>query len=183
MARALMSRPRLPLLDELSLGLAPKIIADLFAVLDQLADEGMTLLVVDQMAGLALALGRSGLCDRRRQIVAQGPADALADDPALAQAYLGEQRAASPAEPVTADPMAIPEGCVVPGCWSRRQFGHRLPPPSGAGRAQVTIASRSDTRLSAALARLPGGVASARLTSPTQPPLLNSLPGRLPGIT
>ncbi|MBP6813675.1 MAG: ATP-binding cassette domain-containing protein [Burkholderiaceae bacterium] len=101
MARALMSRPRLLLLDEPSLGLAPKIIADLFAVLDQLADEGMTLLVVDQMAGLALALADRAYVIEGGQIVAQGPADALADDPALAQAYLGEQRAASPAEPVT----------------------------------------------------------------------------------
>jgi ABC-type branched-subunit amino acid transport system ATPase component len=100
MARALMSRPRLLLLDEPSLGLAPKIIADLFAVLDQLADEGMTLLVVDQMAGLALALADRAYVIEGGQIVAQGRADAMADDPALAQAYLGEQRAASPVEPV-----------------------------------------------------------------------------------
>lgn len=99
-ARAMMSAPRLLLLDEPSLGLAPKIIADLFAVLDQLADEGMTLLVVDQMAGLALALADRAYVIEGGQIVAQGRADAMADDPALAQAYLGEQRAASPVEPV-----------------------------------------------------------------------------------
>ena len=55
-ARGLMARPRLLLLDEPSLGLAPKVIDELFAALDRLRAERMTVLLVDQMAGLALAL-------------------------------------------------------------------------------------------------------------------------------
>jgi branched-chain amino acid transport system ATP-binding protein len=92
-ARALMSRPRILLLDEPSLGLAPKIIAELFAALDQLRKEGMTLLLVDQMAGLALALADRAYVIEGGRIVAQGTAAQIAADGALAQAYLGEQAA------------------------------------------------------------------------------------------
>ena len=90
-ARALMSRPRILLLDEPSLGLAPKVIAELFAALDQLRQEGMTLLLVDQMAGLALALADRAYVIEGGRIVAQGTAAQIAADGALAQAYLGEQ--------------------------------------------------------------------------------------------
>ncbi|WP_425260608.1 ATP-binding cassette domain-containing protein [Rubrivivax sp. RP6-9] len=88
-ARALMSRPRILLLDEPSLGLAPKVIAELFAALDALRREGMTLLVVDQMAGLALALADRAYIIEGGRIVAQGTAAGIAADGALAQAYLG----------------------------------------------------------------------------------------------
>lgn len=93
-ARALMSRPRILLLDEPSLGLAPKVIAELFTALDGLRREGMTLLLVDQMAGLALALADRAYVIEGGRIVAQGTAAQIAADPALAQAYLGEQAAA-----------------------------------------------------------------------------------------
>ncbi|MDB5643170.1 MAG: transporter [Hyphomicrobiales bacterium] len=88
-ARALMSRPRILLLDEPSLGLAPKVVADLFAALDRLREEDMTILVVDQMAALALALADRAYVLERGRIVAQGMASDIAQDPALAQAYLG----------------------------------------------------------------------------------------------
>lgn len=90
-ARALMSKPRILLLDEPSLGLAPKIIAELFAALDKLRREGMTLLLVDQMAGLALALADRAYVIEGGCIVAQGTAAEIAADGGLAQAYLGEQ--------------------------------------------------------------------------------------------
>ena len=90
-ARALMSRPRVLLLDEPSLGLAPKVIAELFAALDRLRREGMTLLLVDQMAGLALALADRAYVMEGGRIVAQGTAAEIAADGALAAAYLGEQ--------------------------------------------------------------------------------------------
>ena len=93
-ARALMSRPRILLLDEPSLGLAPKVIAELFAALDGLRRDGMTLLLVDQMAGLALALADRAYVIEGGRIVAQGTAAQIAADPVLAQAYLGEQAAA-----------------------------------------------------------------------------------------
>jgi ABC-type branched-subunit amino acid transport system ATPase component/ABC-type branched-subunit amino acid transport system permease subunit len=88
-ARGLMSRPRVLLLDEPSLGLAPKIIAELFEALDTLRAEGLTVVLVDQMAALALAL-----CDRAYvieggRIVAEGSAADIAADGALARAYLG----------------------------------------------------------------------------------------------
>jgi branched-chain amino acid transport system ATP-binding protein len=88
-ARALMSQPRLLLLDEPSLGLAPKVIAELFEALDRLRDEGMTLLLVDQMATLALALADRAYVIEGGRIVASGPAQQIAADPALASAYLG----------------------------------------------------------------------------------------------
>jgi ABC-type branched-subunit amino acid transport system ATPase component len=92
-ARALMSRPRILLLDEPSLGLAPKVIAELFAALDGLRREGMTLLLVDQMAGLALALADRAYVIEEGRIVAHGTAAQIAADDALAQAYLGEAAA------------------------------------------------------------------------------------------
>lgn len=88
-ARALMAKPRVLLLDEPSLGLAPKIIEDLFKVLDRLRSEQMTLLLVDQMAALALSLAdRAYVLDNGR-IAARGSAAEIAADPALARAYLG----------------------------------------------------------------------------------------------
>ena len=88
-ARALMSKPRILLLDEPSLGLAPKVIAELFASLDRLRSEGMTLLLVDQMAGLALALADRAYVMESGRIVAQGSSAEIAGDEALAKAYLG----------------------------------------------------------------------------------------------
>lgn len=87
--RALMSRPRILLLDEPSLGLAPKIVAELFAVLDQLRQDDMTLLLVDQMAELALSLADRAYVLENGRIVAHGPAHAMRRDPALVRAYLG----------------------------------------------------------------------------------------------
>jgi ABC-type branched-subunit amino acid transport system ATPase component len=88
-ARGLMGRPRLLLLDEPSLGLAPAVINDLFAALDRLRRESATILLVDQMSGLALALAdRAYVLDSGR-IAASGPADAIARDGALEKAYLG----------------------------------------------------------------------------------------------
>jgi ABC-type branched-subunit amino acid transport system ATPase component len=88
-ARALMSRPRILLLDEPSLGLAPKVIAELFAALDGLRDEDMTILLVDQMAGLALALADRAYVIEGGRVAAEGSAAEIAADDALAQAYLG----------------------------------------------------------------------------------------------
>lgn len=88
-ARALMSKPRLLLLDEPSLGLAPKIISELFQSMEQLRKEGMTLVVVDQMAGLALALADRAYVMSSGRMVAEGSCDAIAADRSLSQAYLG----------------------------------------------------------------------------------------------
>jgi branched-chain amino acid transport system ATP-binding protein len=93
-ARGLMAKPRILLLDEPSLGLAPAMIDELFDVLAGLRDEGVTILLVDQMAALALALADRGYVLESGRIVGAGPAAALADDPALEAAYLGHAEAA-----------------------------------------------------------------------------------------
>ncbi|OZI66426.1 branched-chain amino acid ABC transporter ATP-binding protein/permease [Bordetella genomosp. 11] len=95
LARGLMAQPRLLLLDEPSLGLAPRIIAELFESLDGLRRERMTLLLVDQMAGLALALADRAYVMEAGRIVAQGTAKDIAGNEMLARAYLG----AAPASP------------------------------------------------------------------------------------
>jgi ABC-type branched-subunit amino acid transport system ATPase component len=87
-ARGLMGRPRLLLLDEPSLGLAPAVINDLFAALDRLRGESATILLVDQMTGLALALADRAYVLEGGRTVASGRADEIARDGALEKAYL-----------------------------------------------------------------------------------------------
>jgi len=87
-ARGLMARPKLLLLDEPSLGLAPTVINDLFAALDRLRAESATILLVDQMAGLALALADRAYVIEGGRIVASGAASEIAATGALEKAYL-----------------------------------------------------------------------------------------------
>jgi len=86
--RALMAQPRLLLLDEPSLGLAPQVANDLFGALDRLRAESVTILLVDQMAGLALALADRAYVLEGGRIVASGAAAEIAADGALEKAYL-----------------------------------------------------------------------------------------------
>jgi branched-chain amino acid transport system ATP-binding protein len=89
-SRALMSRPKLLLLDEPSLGLAPIIIEDLFATFRQInEDEGTTMLIVEQNANLALSIAQSAYVLETGSIALSGPAAQLRDDPAVQEAYLG----------------------------------------------------------------------------------------------
>jgi ABC-type branched-subunit amino acid transport system ATPase component len=88
-ARGLMSKPNLLLLDEPSLGLAPAIIEELFAALDRLRNERVTILLVDQMAGLALALADRAYVIEGGHIVASGTAAEIERNDALERAYLG----------------------------------------------------------------------------------------------
>ena len=89
LARGLMGKPQVLLLDEPSLGLAPAVIDDLFTTLAELRDHGITILLVDQMAALALQLADRGYVLESGRIVRAGAAAALASDPALEAAYLG----------------------------------------------------------------------------------------------
>jgi ABC-type branched-subunit amino acid transport system ATPase component len=93
-ARGLMAKPRILLLDEPSLGLAPAMINELFDVLAELRDDGVTILLVDQMAALALTVADRGYVLESGRIVRQDTAQALAHDPALEAAYLGRAEAA-----------------------------------------------------------------------------------------
>ncbi|BCX11311.1 MAG: ABC transporter ATP-binding protein [Thermosynechococcus sp.] len=88
-ARALMSRPRLLLLDEPSLGLAPNLVREIFAILAQLRQQGMTILLVEQNAHLALQLGDRGYVLEAGQMTLSGKASDLLSDPRVQQAYLG----------------------------------------------------------------------------------------------
>jgi len=88
-ARALMSSPRLLLLDEPSLGLAPLVVEEIFAILDALNAQGMTILLVEQNARLALAHSHRGYVLESGQVAATGEAKALLDDDRVLAAYLG----------------------------------------------------------------------------------------------
>jgi branched-chain amino acid transport system ATP-binding protein len=87
--RALMSRPRLLLLDEPSMGLAPVLVEQVFAVIDGLRARGITMLLVEQNAAAALAKSDFGYVIETGQITHSGPSAALIGDPKLRDAYLG----------------------------------------------------------------------------------------------
>ena len=89
-ARALMSRPRLLLLDEPSLGLAPLFVHTIFAAIDEINKEGTTILLVEQNANAALKHSHRGYVLETGSIVMEGPSAKLANDPRVKEAYLGE---------------------------------------------------------------------------------------------
>jgi branched-chain amino acid transport system ATP-binding protein len=88
-ARAVMSRPRLLLLDEPSLGLAPLIVRSIFAVIRELHEQGVTILLVEQNAHLALQYADRGYVLEAGRVTISGSAAALARDDRVRQAYLG----------------------------------------------------------------------------------------------
>ena len=89
-ARALMGRPELLMLDEPSLGLAPKLVAEVMRALAQLHGEGLTLLLVEQNAQAALEIANRGYVLEAGQLTLQGQAQELLANPSLRAAYLGE---------------------------------------------------------------------------------------------
>jgi len=88
--RALMSRPKLLLLDEPSLGLAPIIVSRIFRIIEEINRQGTTVLLVEQNASAALRLAARAYVLETGRIVMQGPASDLANDPGIRKAYLGE---------------------------------------------------------------------------------------------
>ena len=89
-ARGLVARPKVLMLDEPSLGLAPVLINNLYAFLAELRDEGMTILLVDQMAALALSVADRGYVIESGRIVHEGSAEDIRNEPALERAYFGD---------------------------------------------------------------------------------------------
>jgi branched-chain amino acid transport system ATP-binding protein len=87
--RALMGRPRLLLVDEPSLGLAPRMVEDVFARIRAIGRSGVPILLVEQNAAMALAVASRGYVLETGRIVLEGPSDALRADPAVQRAYLG----------------------------------------------------------------------------------------------
>jgi branched-chain amino acid transport system ATP-binding protein len=88
--RAMMSRPKLLMLDEPSLGLAPLIVARIFEVIQELAKQGTTILLVEQNARMALKLANRGYVMETGSITMTDTAPALLADPRVQSAYLGE---------------------------------------------------------------------------------------------
>ncbi|KKX27100.1 ABC transporter ATP-binding protein [Rhizobium sp. LC145] len=89
LARALMSRPRLLLLDEPSLGLAPKIVIDILEIVSELRKTGVSILLVEQNARAALEIADHGYLVELGEVRRSGPAAELSHDPALMESYLG----------------------------------------------------------------------------------------------
>src|SRR5262249_5884008 len=88
--RALMACPRLLLLDEPSLGLAPLVVHAIFAAIDDINKEGTTILLVEQNANAALKHSKRAYVLETGNIVMEGPSEVLAADPRVKEAYLGE---------------------------------------------------------------------------------------------
>ncbi len=87
--RALMARPRLLLLDEPSMGLAPKLIQQIFEIITEIADQGTTILVVEQNAQQALSRAHRAYVLETGRIVKSGVGKDLLTDPSIREAYLG----------------------------------------------------------------------------------------------
>ena len=90
MARALMTRPKLLLLDEPSMGLAPLMVAKIFEIVREIASRGVTILLVEQNARLALEAASRGYVMESGTIVLSGDSKQLLEDPRVREAYLGE---------------------------------------------------------------------------------------------
>jgi vanillin dehydrogenase len=107
-ARAMMSAPRLLMLDEPSLGLAPKMVDELLAMVRRIADQGVTVLMVEQNVKKALAVADRGYVLERGRLVAHGPASLLARSSVVREAYLGK-----PADKATASSSKDPKEKTV----------------------------------------------------------------------
>ncbi|MBI4966355.1 MAG: ABC transporter ATP-binding protein [Desulfomonile tiedjei] len=88
--RALMSRPRLLMMDEPSLGLAPLVVAEVFKVVQKIREEGITVLLIEQNANAALKIADYALLLETGRIILEGTGEELLADPRVKQAYLGE---------------------------------------------------------------------------------------------
>jgi len=93
--RALMAQPKLLMLDEPSLGLAPLVVREIFGIIERLREQGVSILLVEQNARAALQVADHGYVLETGEISMQGPAAQLADDPRVIETYLGAARPAS----------------------------------------------------------------------------------------
>jgi len=89
MGRAMMAKPRILLLDEPSMGLAPKLVRVIFSIIREINNTGTTILLVEQNAAMALGVAKRAYVLENGQIVMSGEASVLARDPKVSDAYLG----------------------------------------------------------------------------------------------
>lgn len=89
MGRAIMAKPKLLLLDEPSMGLAPIIVRTIFQVIQEINEEGTTVLLVEQNAHMALSIAHRGYVIETGKVVLSGSAQELQESDELKQAYLG----------------------------------------------------------------------------------------------
>lgn len=87
--RALLGKPKILLLDEPSMGLAPIVVADIFKCVKQIADEGVTIVVIEQNVKMALKISDYAYVLETGKVAHQGESAKLAEDPAVKEAYLG----------------------------------------------------------------------------------------------
>ena len=90
MGRALMSNPRLLLLDEPSMGLSPLLVSEIFDIIEKISKQGVTILLVEQNAKKALSIADRGYVLETGSIVMEDTAQALLNNEAIKKAYLGE---------------------------------------------------------------------------------------------
>lgn len=90
LGRGLMSHPHLLMLDEPSLGLAPRLVKEVFGMIRSIHEEGMTLLLIEQNASAALTVAAYGYVLQSGRITAEGKGGELRNDPSVKEAYLGE---------------------------------------------------------------------------------------------
>jgi branched-chain amino acid transport system ATP-binding protein len=90
MGRGLMSRPTLLLLDEPSMGLAPILVEEIFAIIQEINSQGTSILLVEQNANMALSIANRGYVLETGSVVLAGTAQELRDNPQVKKAYLGE---------------------------------------------------------------------------------------------
>ncbi len=95
LGRALMARPRLLMLDEPSLGLAPLVVRDIFSIIVALKESGVSILLVEQNARAALAIADYGYVLETGDLVLEGDSRSLAANPQVAATYLGQSAAVS----------------------------------------------------------------------------------------
>ena len=88
-----MSRPKLLILDEPSLGLAPRIVEEILGIIQRIRDDGTAILLVEQNANMALAIFDHGYVLESGQVMISGTASALMHNPQVQQAYLGHGNA------------------------------------------------------------------------------------------
>ena len=94
MARAMLLRPQIVMLDEPSLGLAPKIVTEVFDIMRMMADDGITILLVEQNALMGLKHSDHGVVLDLGKTMFEGPAHEVLEDPRIRKLYLGGERAA-----------------------------------------------------------------------------------------